>query len=164
MAKHQSTARLGVVSDNGLTVARETIERAPSAPVATEDRVVTADFFIRKDGVEFAGTHLLVELWQASGLDDLEAAEAALRRAATAAGATILNVFLHHFGEGSGFSGVVVLAESHISIHTWPERGYAAVDIFMCGRCDPYRSVPVLKAAFKPGAVQVSEAKRGLIV
>ena len=47
-------------------------------------------------------------------------------------------------------SGVLVLAESHISIHTWPERDFAAIDIFMCGACDPYQSLPVLKAAFQP--------------
>ena len=63
--------------------------------------------------------------------------------------ATILHSHFHHFGPDGGVSGVVVLAESHISIHTWPERDFAAVDIFMCGACDPYRSLPVLKAAFR---------------
>lgn len=43
----------------------------------------------------------------------------------------------HHFGEGHGYTGVVILAESHISVHTWPEKGYAAIDAFMCGNCDP---------------------------
>jgi S-adenosylmethionine decarboxylase len=61
-------------------------------------------------------------------------------------------------------SGVVVLAESHISIHTWPERGYAAIDIFMCGNCDPYKAIPALKATFAPNGIQVSESKRGLVV
>ena len=61
-------------------------------------------------------------------------------------------------------SGVVVLAESHISIHTWPERGYAAIDLFMCGKADPYKAIPSLKAAFAPSGIQVSESKRGLVV
>ena len=71
---------------------------------------------------------------------------------------------MHPFGEGMGVSGVVVLAESHISIHTWPERGYAAIDLFMCGKCDPYKAIPALKAAFAPNGIQVSESKRGLVV
>jgi S-adenosylmethionine decarboxylase len=58
---------------------------------------------------------------------------------------------------------VAVLAESHMSIHTWPERGYAALDIFMCGDAEPNKAVPILRAAFRPGSVSVSEHKRGII-
>ena len=163
MAVDVSGARLGVVSDNGLLEARETIDATPSATAATEDRVTTPDYFIRKDGLEYAGTHLLVELWEASALDSVPAVDAALREAVDACGATLLNMFLHHFGEGCGVSGVAVLAESHISIHSWPERGYAAVDIFMCGACEPHRAIAVLKRHFTPASVQVTEAKRGLV-
>ena len=60
-------------------------------------------------------------------------------------------------------SGVLVLAESHISIHTWPERDFAAVDIFMCGACNPYRSLPVLKETFSPTSILLAEQRRGLI-
>jgi S-adenosylmethionine decarboxylase len=56
-----------------------------------------------------------------------------------------------------------VLAESHISIHTWPERDFAAVDIFMCGACNPYDSLPVLKAVFRPASILLAEQRRGLI-
>ena len=91
------------------------------------------DYFVEKDGVKFAGTHLLVDLWGASNLCDPEQIDRALREAALAAGATILHSHFHHFSPNGGVSGVVVLAESHISIHTWPERDFAAVDIFMCG-------------------------------
>ena len=90
--------------------------------------------------------------------------ENALLDGARKAGATILHSYMHPFGEGMGVSGVVVLAESHISIHTWPERNYAAIDLFMCGKADPYKAIPSLKAAFTPTAVQVSESKRGLVV
>tara|TARA_R110002096_G_scaffold111888_4_gene244108 strand:- start:2020 stop:2586 length:567 start_codon:yes stop_codon:yes gene_type:complete len=120
------------------------------------------DFFVQKDGLVFAGTHLLIDLSGASRLDDLETVEAALRQSAIAAGATILNVDLHHFEPNGGISGVVVLSESHISIHTWPERDFAALDIFMCGDANPYLAIPVLKAAFKPTAVQLTEHRRGL--
>lgn len=121
------------------------------------------DYFVERDGVKFAGMHLLLELWDAQNLDDPAKIEPALVAAAEAAGATILHCHLHHFSPNGGVSGVLVLAESHISIHTWPERNYAAIDIFMCGKCDPYLSVPVLKQAFGAGHVQLSEHKRGLI-
>ena len=81
----------------------------------------------------------------------------------TAAGATLLHIHLHHFTPNGGVSGVAVLAESHISLHTWPERGFAAFDVFMCGACDPYKAMPALRAAFKPERVELQEEKRGLV-
>ena len=121
------------------------------------------DYFVERDGVEFAGRHLLVEMWGAKHLDDPEMVEAALCEAATAAGATILHSHTHRFSPYGGVSGVVVLAESHITIHTWPEREYAAIDIFMCGGCHPYESVSVLRRMFEPSSLQLAEHKRGLI-
>ena len=132
-------------------------------PTGGNGPTVGPDFFVERDGVRYAGGHLLLDLWGASNLTDPAAVEAALTEAAVAAGATVLHAHLHQFGDGGGVSGVVMLAESHISIHTWPERDFAAVDIFMCGACDPYRSVPVLKAAFRPANIQLSEHRRGLI-
>ena len=122
------------------------------------------DFFVQKDGMSIAGTHLLIDLSGAENLDDLAVIETALKEAALAGGATILNSDLHHFEPNGGVSGVVILAESHITIHTWPEKGFAALDVFMCGECDPYNSIPVLKRAFKPTAIQVIESRRGLQV
>ena len=81
----------------------------------------------------YTGTHLLADLSGCQGLDDVARVEQALREAVAAASATLLDVRLHHFGPGQGVTGVALLAESHISIHTWPEHGYAAVDIFLCG-------------------------------
>ncbi|MBV9735118.1 MAG: adenosylmethionine decarboxylase [Acidisphaera sp.] len=121
------------------------------------------DYFVERDGQKFAGMHLLVDLWGAESLCDPARIDRALREAATAAGATVLHGHFHHFSPNGGVSGVLVLAESHISIHTWPERDFAAVDIFMCGGCDPYRSVPVLQAAFRPAEVRLSEQRRGLV-
>jgi len=155
-------ARLGMVSE----FPSENQAMAVSADFAhgaANDAAEPKDYFVERDGMKFAGTHLLVDLWGASRLDDPERIDTALRDAALAAGATILHSHFHHFTPNGGVSGVVVLAESHISIHTWPERGFAALDIFMCGTCDPYESIPVLRAAFAPSEVQVDEQRRGRI-
>ena len=82
----------------------------------------------------YSGTHLLADLFGCTGLDDIGRVEAALRNAVAASGATLLELRLHGFGQDQGVTGFALLAESHISIHTWPERDYAAVDIFLCGR------------------------------
>lgn len=121
------------------------------------------DYFVTRDGVKFAGTHLIIDLWDATNLADPEHIDAVLREAAIATGATILHGHFHHFGPNAGVSGVLVLAESHVSIHTWPERDYAALDIFVCGACNPYLAIPVLKKGFQPGSVQLNEHKRGMI-
>jgi S-adenosylmethionine decarboxylase len=78
-------------------------------------------------------------------------------------GATLLHIHLHHFTPNGGISGVAVLAESHISIHSWPERGYAALDIFMCGQSQPSKSLAVLQKAFQPRNIYVNEQMRGSI-
>ena len=78
--------------------------------------------------------HLIADIEQAERLDDLPFVESVLREAAVAARVTIVGINLHHFGEGGGVTGVAVLAESHISIHTWPECGLVAVDMFVCGK------------------------------
>jgi S-adenosylmethionine decarboxylase len=121
------------------------------------------DYFVERDGMKFAGMHLLVDLWGASNLTDPAYIDAALQEAAIVAGATILHSHFHHFSPNGGVSGVLVLAESHISIHTWPERNFAAVDIFMCGACDPHLSVPVLQRAFAPERVDLGEQRRGRV-
>jgi S-adenosylmethionine decarboxylase len=135
-------------------------ERTLSEVEGTE---IQKDYFVEKDGQKFAGMHLLVDLWGASNLCDPEHIDHALREAAQAAGATILHGHFHHFSPNGGVSGVLVLAESHISIHTWPERNFAALDIFMCGTCDPYLGLPALKAAFHPESVNLDEQRRGLV-
>jgi len=79
------------------------------------------------------GHHLIADLTNCAHLDDVARIERCLTDAAAAAGATLLEIKLHKFGAGFGVTGVALLAESHISIHTWPEFGTACVDIFMCG-------------------------------
>ena len=118
------------------------------------------DHFAERNGVRCAGVHLIVDLHGAQGLDDIDLIEATLRRAVDAARATLLHIHVHHF-QPNGVSGVAVLAESHISIHTWPDTGYAAVDVFMCGKANPDACVPVLREAFRAHRVEVNEILRG---
>jgi S-adenosylmethionine decarboxylase len=121
------------------------------------------DHFINKNGLSYAGSHLIIDLWEAEGLAERERIEAALIDAVTEAGATLLHIHLHKFEDGGGISGVAVLAESHISVHTWPEKGYAAFDVFMCGDAQPRKALEVFKRAFAPGRIVVGEHKRGVV-
>lgn len=129
--------------------------------LACTDTADRKDFFIQKDGERFAGTHLLIDVKNGQRLDDLAHIDATLRACVEAAGATLLSIDLHHFTPNGGVSGVAILAESHISIHSWPEYGYAALDVFMCGAAHPRAAVPVLKQAFATEAVLVEEVRRG---
>ncbi len=108
-----------------------------------------------------AGTHLIIELKGATGLDDKARVERAFRACVAATGSTLLHIHLHSF-QPHGVSGVAVLAESHITVHTWPELGYGAFDVFMCGKADPWRAVDVLARAFETAEVDVKEIARGL--
>ena len=87
----------------------------------------------------------------------------ALREAAISANATAINLPLNQYSENGGISGILVLAESHIIIHTWPERSFAAIDIFMCGDRNTYDCIAVLKKAFEPENTTLLERRRGLL-
>ena len=134
--------------------------RAVVAPPVNDDQ---KDHFITRNGLTYAGSHLIIDLWEAEGLSDRDRIETALIDAVKAAGATLLHIHLHTFSEGGGISGVAVLAESHISVHTWPEKGYAAFDVFMCGDAEPRKALGVFKAAFNPGRIVIGEHKRGVL-
>ncbi|WP_206198807.1 adenosylmethionine decarboxylase [Zoogloea dura] len=109
------------------------------------------------------GLHLLADFHgvPADRLQDPLSIETLLREAARMAGATPVGGHFHPFGPGLGVTGVLLLQESHISIHTWPEHGFAAVDVFMCGRARPERAVQVLQAALQPESVTCRETPRG---
>jgi len=119
------------------------------------------DHFIVRDGITFAGTHLIIDMWGASHLDDIPRMEKAFRDAVKDCCATLLHIHMHHFTPNGGISGVAVLAESHISVHTWPERNYAAFDLFMCGDSEPQRAIPIFEKAFRPERLIVNEYLRG---
>ena len=147
---------LGMVSD--VPSENQTVFTSEHGPASEK-----TDYFVKRDGMRFAGTHLLIDIWGASRLDDPAHIDESLRAAAIATGATILHSHFHHFSPNGGVSGVVVLAESHISIHTWPERDFAALDIFVCGDCDPHRAIPLIQAAFSPSRVDLGEQRRGRV-
>ena len=109
-----------------------------------------------------SGTHLLADMSgiTPSLLADCARIEQLLREAAAAAGAQVLHSHFHGFGAGLGVTGVVLLAESHISIHTWPEHGFAAADIFMCGAAQPQVALDVLEEALQPECSEVRTLER----
>lgn len=96
-------------------------------------------------------------------LNDVEGIGEAMAQAARESGATIVESVFHHFNP-YGVSGVVVIAESHLAIHTWPEYGYAAVDLFTCGEeVDPYKGFEYLKQELGATNLSISEMKRGML-
>ncbi|MDA9817840.1 adenosylmethionine decarboxylase [Flavobacteriaceae bacterium] len=107
------------------------------------------------------GKHILLDLWGAQKITEINFIEKALIEAVKACGSTILETKLHSFGENSGVTGVVILAESHISIHTWPEIDFCAIDVFMCGNCDAQKAIEPLRKFFKPTRTRITEHFRG---
>ena len=122
---------------------------------------MSQDFFVSRNGRVYAGTHLIIDCYDAQRLNDIAHIEATLRQIVVQAGATLLHIHLHPFEVNGGISGVAVLAESHISVHTWPERGYGAFDVFMCGDANPHVAIDILKVAFGAGRVVVNDLIRG---
>jgi S-adenosylmethionine decarboxylase len=112
------------------------------------------------------GRHLLLELFDCdlSAINNLESVKGALIEAAKRAQATIVDVVFHEFNP-FGVSGVVVIAESHLSIHTWPEYRYCAVDVFSCGDVlQPEVAVNYLVEAFGAARTSVVEMQRGMFL
>lgn len=109
------------------------------------------------------GQHALLDLF---GIDTTSASQPErvreiMLQAAQLAGANVLQEHFHHFGENSGITGVLLLSESHMSIHTWPEREFAAVDIFMCGEHNIYKATEYLQNAFRAEYIELAINQRG---
>jgi S-adenosylmethionine decarboxylase len=114
--------------------------------------------------LESLGRHLLLELYDCSSevLNNVESVKVAMVEAAKRAEATIIDVVFHEFNP-FGISGVVVISESHLSIHTWPEHRYAAVDIFSCGdTLKPAEAANYLVEQFGASRASCVEVKRGV--
>lgn len=111
------------------------------------------------------GNHLIIELYdcKAEIINDLHRVEDILMESVNMSGAEIISPVFHKFNP-HGVSGVIVIAESHFSIHTWPEYGYCAVDIFTCGdTIDSHKALMFMKEAFKAKSISVVETKRGIL-
>ena len=109
------------------------------------------------------GRHLVAEFYECNPkvLDDLKKIEEHMKQAAIVSGATIVNTTFHRFSP-YGISGVVVISESHLTIHTWPEYRYAAIDLFTCGEeVDPWKAFTYLKEKLGAGRTSVTEHFRG---
>ena len=111
------------------------------------------------------GRQILVEFHGCNSnvLNDTELIHVYMRDAAITSGATVVNEIFHKFNP-FGVSGVVVIAESHLAIHTWPEYGYAAVDLFTCGDLvDPWVAFKFLKEKFEAASYSATEVRRGIL-
>ena len=124
--------------------------------------IVTEDHFIEEDDYVYAGKHLIVDIY---GFDkEYKKFKLLLAKASQLAGAKLLYAYTHEFDSG-GVTGVVVLAESHMSFHVnfKLERDYIAFDIFMCGDTQPNLAINYIKKELKADDVKVKTIKRGKI-
>ena len=109
------------------------------------------------------GRHLIAEYYDCAAdvIDDLETVQRLLHEAAVAVGATVVGEAFHRYAP-QGISGTLLIAESHLSIHTWPEAGYVAVDIFTCGGLDPRPGFRLLERALGASSARMQEIVRGV--
>lgn len=111
---------------------------------------------------KYVGLHLIADFWYGKNIDNQNEIEKILIRAAKEAKNHPLKIVTHKFSP-QGMTGVVLLAESHIALHFWPEINYLAVDIFTCGeKALPEKALNYLKKIFKPKMIKVKKIKRGI--
>jgi len=108
------------------------------------------------------GHHLIIECQGRHAHLSEKELERLLVNAAEAGGASVLQAHFHPFGAGKGITGVVLLAESHITVHTWPEHDYAAFDVFMCGDCKPMQAAEIITTACPDAVTAIKSIERGL--
>ena len=116
--------------------------------------------FVNEHGKCYAGKHLLIDLFDCQHIPEHKEIETVMEQACIATGATVVFHHSHPF-PGGGSSGVVILAESHGTWHSWTEEQFVAVDIFVCGDCDPELAVDILVNFFKSENYSVKLEKRG---
>lgn len=116
-------------------------------------------------GLKHVGSHLLVDAWGAPAdvLDSRERIKEALEAAVCAGGVTLIDMCVHQFSP-YGVTATATLAESHATIHTWPEHGYFSADFFFCGSGDPYKALDALRTALQAKRVRLQSVKRGFDV
>jgi len=115
--------------------------------------------------VQSLGNHLIIELYECHRdvINDAQMVEEKLKEAVRVSGANMVQSVIHEFNP-HGISGVIVIEESHFSVHTWPEYGYCALDIFTCGdEIDYHSALQYLKSEFQAKSMAVTELKRGML-
>lgn len=121
-------------------------------------RIVKSEKFSK-----YVGLHLLVEFWNVKAIENKKKLKKILTTAAKKSKNIPLKIVIHKF-KPHGITGVVLLAESHLSVHSWPEIDYLAIDIFSCGqRTDPKKVIQYLKKQFQPKRVETKLVKRGFL-
>ncbi len=117
-----------------------------------------------KKDKKYAGVHLIAEFWHGKTIEENKKIREILIQAAKEANNTPLKVAIHRFSP-HGITGVILLAESHIALHSWPEFNYLAIDIFTCGnKSTPYKSLGYLKKKFRPKKIVIKIIKRGKLI
>lgn len=119
------------------------------------------DHFVQDGSKVRAGMHIILDVWGVENLSNVEYVTNLLNQAAIATGASILDTKVHSFGEDEGVTGIILLAESHISCHTWPERKFAAFDVFTCGACNSSKAIDYLMTQLQPEESQMHTIIRG---
>jgi len=110
---------------------------------------------------KYFAIHLIAEFWHGKVTEDKRKIKQILIKATKLSKSIPLEVAIHKFSP-HGITGVIILAESHIAIHSWPEINYAAIDIFTCGKkSNPYKALEYLKKEFRPKKVKIREINRG---
>ena len=123
---------------------------------------ISKDHFIINKNEEYAGSHILLDLWNVEFNNSIKSLKKIILESIKLSGATLLHIHFHRFGKEQGISGVAILAESHISVHTWPERNFLAFDIFMCGDTRPDLAAKHLIKALNPNRKVIKLIKRGV--
>lgn len=119
--------------------------------------------FICENNEIYVGNHLIADLWDVEPHFDQELITANFVAACQDAGATVLFSHCHPFGENAGTTGVIVLAESHLSWHHYPEVNMISIDIFMCGSADPSKAMSRITQFWTPGHMDIKNLKRGCV-
>jgi S-adenosylmethionine decarboxylase proenzyme len=113
---------------------------------------------------KYSGIHLIAEFWYGKNIEDPKKIKEILIGAVKEANNTPLKVAIHKF-QPQGITGIVLLAESHIALHTWPEFNYTAIDIYTCGdKANPEKALKYLKQELQPKKVEIKKLKRGRII
>jgi S-adenosylmethionine decarboxylase len=120
--------------------------------------------FIREGSDTYVGNHLIVDLWGVKNHHDPESIMCCFKAACEDAQATVLFDHCHMFGDNEGYTGVVVLSESHLSFHTYFEVSLVSLDIYMCGSANPDLALPRIKDFWQPKLIERHHMRRGQVL